>query len=329
MILKRSGRCGSKISQTVFVAACAAAISAPALASCGAAFCSVNTNWTTESALTEPGSAFDLRYESINQDQPRAGTDKVAVGQIPGHDDEVSTFNRNLVATYNRTFNSTWGLTLSAPLADRDHLHIHNHDGEKIEERWNYTELGDIRVQGRYRLPYIGDPLNPSSAGISFGLKLPSGKTDIANADGDVAERSLQPGSGTTDALLGAYYHQKLTALDAAWFAQLQYQHPLNSHQNFKPGDQLSVDAGYRHGLGAKLGALVQLNFQVKRRDSGSEAEPEDSGAKFISVSPGLSYAVTDQLQVYGFVQLPVYQDVNGLQLTAEKALVIGVSSRF
>ena len=329
MTLKRTGSCGPKIFQAVLVAACAAAIPSLAVASCGSAFCSVNTNWTMQSAMTEPGSALDLRYESINQDQPRAGTDKVAVGQIRDHHDEVSTFNRNLLATYNRNFNSTWGMALTAPLVERDHLHIHHHQGEKIEERWKFTKLGDIRVQGRYSLSYLGDPLNPSSAGISFGLKLPTGKTDIANADGDVAERSLQPGSGTTDALIGAYYHQKLPARDSSWFAQMQYQHPLNSNHDFKPGDQLSLDAGYRHGYGDKLGALVQLNFLAKGRDSGGEAEPSDSGAKFLSLSPGLSYAVTDKLQVYGFVQLPVYQDVNGVQLTAEKSLVVGLSSRF
>jgi hypothetical protein len=319
----------SKIFQAFLAAACAAAMPSLAVASCGSAFCSVNTNWTSESAITEPGSSFDLRYETINQDQPRAGTDKVEVGQIHHHHDEVSTFNRNLLATISHTFSSEWGLSVTAPLADRDHLHVHNHHGAQIDERWNYTELGDIRVQGRYRLPLIGDPLNPSTAGISFGLKLPTGRIDVANADGDVAERSLQPGSGTTDAIIGAYYHQKLAARDSSWFAQVQYQRPLNSRQDFKPGAQLSLDAGYRHGVSDKVGALVQLNLLFKGRDSGSEAEPGDSGGKFFSVSPGLSYAVTDKLQLYGFVQLPVYQDVNGVQLTADKSLVVGLSGRF
>jgi hypothetical protein len=329
MTLKMTAISGSMISQALVAAACAVALPSVTFASCGSAFCSVNSNWTTEGALTEPGSSFDLRYETIKQDQPRAGTDKVAVGQIHHHHDEVSTANRNLLATYNHSFNADWGLSVTVPLADRDHLHIHNHHGAQIDERWNYTELGDIRLQGRYRLPYLGDPLKPVTAGLIFGVKLPTGRIDVANADGDVAERSLQPGSGTTDAIVGAYYHQKLPAQDSSWFAQVQYQQPLNSHQDFKPGHQLSFDAGYRHALGDKLGALLQLNLLAKGRDSGSEAEPADSGGKFISVSPGLSYAVTDKLQLYGFVQLPLYQDVNGVQLTADKSLVVGLSGRF
>lgn len=299
-----------------------------ALASCGAAFCTVNTNWTTQSAMVEAGSLFDLRYEFIDQDQPFFGGDKVAVGQIPHHHDEVSTLNRNLVATYSHSFGGGWGLTLSAPITERDHLHIHNHHGELIPEQWHFTELGDLRAVGRYQFASVGDPLNPSTSGITFGLKLPTGRTTVANGEGERAERSLQPGSGTTDLLIGGYYHQRLTASDASWFAQLQYQHALNTRSGYKPGAQLGADLGYRHGLGDKLSLLGQLNFVHKRADSGSEAEPDDSGGRYVFLSPGLSYAISDNLQLYGFYQHPLYRHVNGVQLTADRALVIGLSGR-
>lgn len=318
-----------KASQLFMAAACAGLLPSLAAASCGAAFCTANSNWTAQSAMTETGSTFDLRYESINQNQPRAGSDRIAVGQIPHHHDEVSTANKNLLATYTRTFDSGWGLSVAAPIVDRDHMHIHNHHGQQIEGRWKFTEIGDVRVIGAYQLPYVGNTSKPASAGITFGLKLPTGKTDIANGDADVAERSLQPGTGTTDAILGAYYHQKLPHLNASWFAQTQYQRALKSSDGFKPGDQLGVDLGYRHGITDKLGTLVQLNFLAKLRDSGPQAEPEDSGGRFVSVSPGLSYAVSDTMQIYGFVQKPLYQHVNGVQLTASKAFVVGLSKRF
>ena len=38
-------------------------------AGCGSAFCSLNTNWSTQGAWTESGGRFDLRYEFIDQDQ--------------------------------------------------------------------------------------------------------------------------------------------------------------------------------------------------------------------------------------------------------------------
>ena len=198
-----------------------------------------------------------------------------------------------------------------------------------MPESWKFRELGDVRVVGRYQLTFIGNPTQPSTAGITFGVKLPTGRTNVANANGELAERTLQPGSGTTDAIIGAYYHQKLPQWDSTWFAQFQYQHALNSHNDFKPGSQFGVDAGFRYSVTDKLGALVQVNALVKQRDSGAQAEPEDSGGRYVSISPGLSYAVTETLQIYGFFQKPVYQHVNGGQLTADKAFVVGLSTRF
>jgi hypothetical protein len=72
------------------------------------------------------------------------------LGQVPHHHDEVKTTNQNLVATFNHNFASGWGVSVTAPVVDRDHLHIHNHRGEQISERWNFTKFGDVRVVGRY-----------------------------------------------------------------------------------------------------------------------------------------------------------------------------------
>jgi hypothetical protein len=319
-----------KTSVIAILLACVGAMPTLAVASCGAAFCTVNSNWTSESATTESGSVFDLRYEYINQNQPRASGENVAVGQIPHDHDEVSTVNRNLLATYSHTFGSGFGVSVIAPIVERYHLHIQNNDdGSQTPESWKFRELGDVRVVGRYQLPFIGDPTQPSTAGITFGAKLPTGRTNVANANGELAERTLQPGSGTTDAIIGAYYHQKLPQWNSTWFTQFQYQHALNSHNDFKPGSQFGVDAGFRYGVTDKLGALVQVNALVKQRDSGLQAEPDDSGGRYVSISPGLSYAVTETLQIYGFFQKPVYQHVNGVQLTADKAFVVGLSTRF
>lgn len=319
-----------KTSKIAILLACAATMPSLAVASCGSAFCTVNSNWTSESATTESGSVFDLRYEYINQNQRRAGGDNVPAGQIPRDHDEVSTVNRNFLATYSHTFGSGFGVSVIAPIVDRKHFHIQNEDdGSQPPETWKFRELGDVRVVGRYQLPFIGNPTQPSTAGITFGAKLPTGRTNVANVNGELAERTLQPGSGTTDAIIGAYYHQKLPQWNSTWFTQFQYQHALNSHNNFKPGSQFGVDAGFRYGVTDKLGALVQLNALVKQRDSGAQAEPDDSGGRYVSISPGLSYALTETFQIYGFFQKPVYQHVNGVQLTADKAFVVGLSTRF
>jgi hypothetical protein len=34
-------------------------------------------------------------------------------------------------------------------------------------------------------------------------------------------------------------------------------------------------------------------------------------------------------MQIYGFLQLPIYQDVNGVQLVARHAVAVGLNMRF
>ena len=311
------------------VAAFAALLSGQAQASCGAAFCTLNTNWDVQGAVTEPGLRADLRYEYIRQDQPMAGSRKVSAGEIPQHHDEVLTVNRNWLPSLDYG-GRDWGVNLLLPYVDRQHEHIHNHMGAQEPESWNFKEAGDMRLLGRRRLGSFGeDGQMPSTLGVNFGVKLPTGDTRIVNAEGERAERSLQPGTGTTDLLLGGYYSQMFHAADTSWFAQVLAQVPMNSNEDYRPGRRFNTDVGVRYSATQNLSAMLQLNFLYKGRDAGAQAEPDDSGGKFLHISPGLGYSFTPTFQAYAFVQLPLYQYVNGVQLTADKAAVIGVSARF
>ena len=298
-----------------------------AYAGCGSAFCGVNTQWDAQGVWDRPGLRADLRYEFIDQDQPRHGNDDVAVGAMHRHHDEVRTLNRNTVLNLDYGVDEHWGVALTLPYVDRDHDHIHNHHGEQIPEGWNFGEVGDVRVLGRYQF----DPaaFAEERYGVKFGLKLPTGDHEIVNADGDAAERTLQPGSGTTDAVVGAYYQYAAPGRSLRWFGQLLWQQALNERDDYRPGYQLSLDGGFNVGLSDTFTALLQANLQIKGRDSGAEAERTDSGARVLSLSPGLGFTLTPTTQFYGFVQLPVYEYVNGVQLTADVAYVAGVSAMF
>ena len=300
-----------------------------ARASCGASFCMVNTSWSVQGAWTEPGLRLDLRYEFIDQDQPRQGSSKVGVGQVPQHHDEVRTINRNWLATLDYAFDGQWGIAATLPVIDRDHEHIHNHRGARLPESWDFTRVGDMRVLGRRQWQSENrEAQQLDYYGLTFGLKLPTGETGVRNAEGALAERTLQPGTGTTDLLAGGYVSRVLGS-DSSWFADLLVQQPLGSYHNFKPGTRVSFDVGYRYEATDNFALMLQLNALHKDRDRGSEAESENSGGKFLFISPGLSYGISKSAQFYAYVQLPIYQYVNGVQLTADWAAVIGFSTRF
>jgi hypothetical protein len=297
-----------------------------AQASCGAAFCTLNTAWEAQGVPSDPGLRLDLRSEYIDQDQPRTGRRDVAVGEIRKHHDEQRTLNRNIVTTLDYTANADWGVSVQLPYVQRDHTHIHNHGGAQLPESWQFDELGDTRMLGRYRLA-SGDITH----GIIGGLKLPTGKTDVKNDAGAAAERSLQPGTGTTDVILGYYANSMrlLAGTPTRFFFQAQLQAPTSESKGFRSGVHYTADLGLAYPVADNWNALLQVNGLVKGRDRGTEGEPADSGGSFVWLSPGLGYSPTQSLQLYGFVQLPMYQRVNGVQLTADWSATVGVSVRF
>jgi hypothetical protein len=301
-----------------------------AWASCGSAFCSLSSDWNLQGVWTEPGLRADFRYESITQDQPMLGNRAVAVGEIPMHHDEVKTVNQNLLATLDYALNEAWALSLGIPYIDRYHEHIHNHQGAKLLETWRFTELGDVRALARYQVQ-LHDPAAPgpeSALGVQFGLKLPTGRTDAKNGEGDAAERTLQPGTGTTDLLFGSFFRRRV-GLTSILFVQGMWQNALDSKDDFQPGARVNLDVGFRSNVTSDAALLVQVNTLLKGKDAGAQAEPDDSGGTFVFLSPGASYALTADWQAYAFYQLPVYEFVNGLQLTAKDSYALGLSARF
>jgi hypothetical protein len=310
----------SRFSQTLLVSQLALLFAAPAAASCGATFCTLNGDWRALGVWNEPGLQADVRYDFIDQDRPRAGSKRVAVGQIPRLEDEVRTLNHNVLLDLAYNFSDGWGLSLQLPWVSRKHEHILNtQDGAEMEH-WDISDLGDARIT--LRMPLVKD----SGFGLSLGLKLPTGRTTATNSAGELAERTLQPGSGSTDTVLGLTYHSRPSHDAISWFGQTSWQHAVTTRDAYQPGDRYSLDVGGRYAFNQDWSGIVQANFQLRARDSGANAEPEDSGGRVLYISPGIAGPNT---QIYAFVQLPVYTYVDGVQLTVGKSLSVGIGHRF
>jgi hypothetical protein len=297
-------------------------------AACGSAFCPLSTDWDVRGVWTEPGGRAELRFEYIDQDQPRAGRHKTGPEAFTGDHVERRTINRNWVGTLDYNFSPQWGVSLGIPLVERshEHIHIHEDEGEQELQTWNFTELGDIRAVARYTIPA---PPGAMTSGMSLGLKLPTGSFKERNDAGELAERSLQPGTGTTDAIAGVFFTGTGPGPNATWFADATGTFALNTRDDYRPGVRLGVNGGVRYSFTREWAGLLQLNFLYKDHDKGQAAEPADSGGTFWFLNPGVSWLATPGLQVFAYVQLPLYQRVNGVQLTADWAGVLGVAARF
>ncbi|MFN7958936.1 MAG: hypothetical protein U0P46_11535 [Holophagaceae bacterium] len=297
---------------------------APAAHACGACGCTLHSDWATQGFGVKPGWRFDLRYDTFNQDQLRAGTRSVDRGsfEIPNEMEiQEKTLNRNLTATLDYSRNVDWGLALVIPVFSRYHATIAEGDTDPTFSRG--TGLGDVRLLGRYQ------GFSDSHAfGVQFGLKLPTGGTRQAfNAGvraGEPLDRGLQLGSGTTDLLLGAYGFGEL-AQDWGVFGQVLFQKPLAEKDGFKPGDGVNANLGLRYTGFAAVTPHLQLSARIEGRESGVNADGENSGATLVYLSPGLTFTLSPRFQVYAFAQVPVAQRVTGLQIEPRWSASLGL----
>jgi hypothetical protein len=105
----------------------------------------------------------------------------------------------------------------------------------------------------------------------------------------------------------------------------------------YRPGDAYTLNTGIRYAeFGAKITPMLQLNIIKRQADTGAFTVPLDpvtgvpiSGGTLAYLAPGVSIRAGGGMSVYGFVQLPIYQSVNSLQLVPQYTLTLGVRQSF
>jgi len=228
-------------------------------------------------------------------------------------------------------FNRSWGIQAELPIADRFFETTGGATGHDIIHS-TWTAMGDLRVEGIYT-GFFED----QSAGVTFGLKLPTGNYTHNNPYGDV-DRDSEIGTGSTDLLLGGFYRHTLSRkFNLDWFGQVLLDLPFicssDSSGTYRPGAELDSALGvYYTGLRlghVRISPLAQVLASVRRQDSGSAAAmPVASGYQRILLSPGVEFDF-HPFMVYTDVELPVYQNTNGDQLTGSFLVKASISYRF
>jgi len=312
------------------VAAACMAAHAAASASCGSAFCTLMTDRYAQ-GTGEPhiGWSADLRIESVLQDRLRTGTHTIDASQVTDEEAiERHTRNLNVVTTLGYGFDEHWSVSVRIPVVKRDHLHdlVDEATGlPSTPEQWRFTKLGDVQVIARRQM--LADDTSTSYAWFG-GLKLPTGSTKVTNADGSRAERALQPGTGTTDLVLGVA-DRRAIGMNDALIGQASIGAALNRHEDFRPGARFELSAGWSHAFSPRWGSVVQLNLRQRGHDSGAQAEPGNSGSTIVDLSPGITVAVGSGSTLYAYAQVPLYQKVTGIQLVPRTALAVGWTADF
>ena len=316
----------NKLIRAAAIVACCAPflVASPALA-CASCGCTLTADWLSQGLAAQPGTTFSLRYDYVPQTELQSGTHRVDLSQITFPTDreiERHTFNHSVTATLDHQFANDWGLDVQLPFVARPHSTIAEDTTEPSHS--DTTGIGDLRVVGRWQ--GLSTPGNVT--GLEAGLVLPTGQFhqtfDAGPEAGEEVDRGLQPGTGTTQLVLGAY-HLGAVATELGYFAQVTGQTPLTSRDGYKPGSfvQASVALNYTHWR--NVTPQLQLSYRATGRDSGPNSDRPNSGGEQVNLSPGLSANISSKLVGFGFVELPLYNRVNGYQLVPKAKLSAGV----
>ena len=343
-----------------FVPAALLALAAGDASACATCGCSLSTDAAT-GYPTRPGWNLSLQYDFIDQRQLRHGDHAVSTADVAaindaGGDQEVEHDTVTRIATLGIAWapDEDWGLRLLVPWVDRGHSTYASATNPVTPD-----QLSTARIQGlgdvRFLVTWQG-LREEHDVGLQLGLKLPTGHYGGPNAEGsgivgrdpaafrhgplstnaspdNLVDTSLQAGTGSTDVILGAYWHQPAGA-DVEVFANAQFQAAVASRlrgarQDFRVGNTTLASVGARWQATPTVVPQLQVNLAHKSADQGALADNADSAGTVVYLSPGVTGALGDHWQAFGFVQLPVASRQAGYQLAPRWTASAGVGYAF
>lgn len=295
-----------------------------AVLGCSVCGCSLSSDWAAQGYGMLPGFETGLRFEYFEQSDLRSGSSSVdrAALTFPNESEiQQRTLNRNTWLDLNYVVNTSWAASVSVPYHDRFHTTIVDGDTDISTSR--ASGIGDVRLLARYQR--FG---TTHSFGLQFGLKLPTGRFDQNFAEGpqagELLDRGLQLGTGTTNLILGASWFARPNA-NLGTFLQATLEQPLAARAGFLPSTSVNLSGGIRWLNSSRFTPQLQLNIRTETREHGAEADTANSGGTIAYLSPGVTAGLAADASAFVFVQLPVYQRVNGLQLEPNWLLSVGL----
>jgi hypothetical protein len=317
---------------------CVAALAPLPVVACASCGCSLSSDWDSQGVSSSQGVKLDLRYDYVDQNQYRSGSKAVAYDPATGQEDETYTRNHYVTVGVDYAFNAAWAINVQLPYIVRKHETYGNPDpATLILEGAGNPGLQDTRKIGDAKVVFRYAGFSDRNFGLQAGLKLATGShTETFSSGWNTGERldpGLQPGTGSTDLLLGGYYAGTLSR-DWDYFVQGMLQAPLKHTDDYKPGHSLNVNVGLRYMGIEGIAPQLQINTRFIAKDrlgdgSGGFASDDNTGGRIVYLSPGISVPVGEKLKLFAFVQLPLHQSLNGYQLAPKYTASLGARVAF
>jgi hypothetical protein len=316
----------------------AGAATRPGVASCGSASCFLVTH-SEEGVETAGAFQIDLSFRYVDQTKKLEGTNSVSEVLVPkinfeedliepDHHREVGTRNTmlQLDLAYGITSRvSVFGVLPLLVAKDHEHFDDVGTPGEHFTNADGTRGFGDIAVGARYALLVKANDLLMGSV----SAKVPTGAYKLLDGEGAVNEPTIQPGTGSYDGLIALYYARHQFPKAVEWFVSGSWRINGRNPLEYRVGNEALATAGVSYAAGQRWVFSLQVNGRHAGRDEFQGEGVPSTGSDAFALAPGVRFRTGDRLELYGYVQLPVYQDVNEAQLAPRAGFVFGFSKSF
>jgi len=319
---------------------------------------------TTLSAVTLPEGArtMGLEWQHISNNE-------ISDADLAHYAEEGEEVH-STAAINNLSLNAAWGLTdnltigLNLPQVTRTSIREGAHDaagagpdehdapehedsGEhvavdlpEISQLGDASGLGDLTTYGQYR--FVGSDDTRRHASILFGIKAPTGRTDIVSDEGHRFESEHQPGSGSWDALAGMAVTRQWAKVTLD--SNILYAFAGDGSQDSNLGDTFNYNIAFSYRLGHPdthgngiahhhdtipgntWDIAVEINGEWRDYVTTSGERQGHSGGNLVYLAPSIRFGSSKGWTAYASLGVPVAENLNGIQSDPKFRLFAGVS---
>jgi len=192
--------------------------------------------------------------------------------------------------------------------------------------------MGDLVLMVKYRLM---NPLAWNGWGIYAGLgpEFPTGRYSYSGSEGSVFPMDIQPGSGSIDVISwlslskSNLFSPNLHFSSGAAFRLSGENKNYQDSLTYRFGNDFQYTAGVNYSFAGKVGGDVFgfLRYRFQNNDTSDEEPVEKTGGHWLYISPGFKINLTNNFAFMTSVDLPLYRNLKGPQLTTTSRISAGL----
>ena len=234
--------------------------------------------------------------------------------------DQRSRYGQNVSLKLDYILNSKWAFSALLPFV--------HHSRNTLSEGQNSFGIGDLSLLSQYKL--YSNSLHKIN--VSAGIKIPIGTTSNKGSSQIFLSPDMQSGSGSFDFLTRASYSKTdfiipfLSSNVSVIYRKNGTNKTFGSTDGFEGrsfafGDEFTSIFGLRYLKTFSAGFFIP-DASLKLRWGSPNVEQNvvspNSGGRWLSIPLGFSFVPDDTKSVRLYTEIPIHQNLDGLQITTD-----------